>query len=106
MIDTIRVGLGVLDFVAAPRLMRLQLRAAPDRLSTAALRVLGVRQVVQGALTAMVGSRSARRVGAAVDGLHCASMLLLALVDPPRRRAALVQASVAALLGSAELGRA
>lgn len=106
MIETIRLCLGAVDLVGARGLLRLQLQRRPDRLTTGALRVLGARQVVQGALIARAGSRTARRFGSAVDGLHCASMLLLAAIDRRRRGPALVQASIAALLGAAELGRA
>lgn len=105
MIETIRLCLGAADLLGARGLLRLELQGPPDRLTTGALRVLGARQVAQGALTARIGSRTARRFGSAVDGLHCASMLLLAALDERRRRAALVQASIAALLGAAELGR-
>lgn len=106
MIEAIRIGLGALDLLAAPRVLRRALGSPPDGLTTGALRVLGVRQIAQGVVTARSDSRTVRRISAAVDSLHCASMLLLAILDRRRRSAALVQASIAALLGSSELGRA
>lgn len=60
------------------------------------VRVLGARQVVQGAVTAMHDDDPATLVvGAAVDGLHAASMLPLIAVRGPYRRQAAVSAATA-----------
>jgi hypothetical protein len=61
----------------------------------AVARVLGVRQLAQAVVSAAAlspgGAPGGRAVvltlGAEVDALHAASMLALALADPPRRRA-------------------
>jgi hypothetical protein len=75
------------------------------RSEAAAVRALGARHVTQAALvTAVPRSAVAGRV---VDLAHLASMLLLAAVDRPRRRAALLSATVAGALlaASAVAGR-
>jgi hypothetical protein len=77
----------------------------PVGLVTAA-RVLGVRHLLQAAiLERRLGHRpgSSARPAGAVDLLHAASMLALAAVDPPRRRPALVSATVATALAIGEL---
>lgn len=106
MLETVRGCLGALDLVAAPRVAAAELGSHAGRGETVVMRVLGVRQVAQALLVGRTDSRTAHRFGAAVDAAHCASMVLLALLDRRHRRAALVQASLAALLGAAELGRA
>lgn len=60
------------------------------------VRLLGARIAGQGALTAARPSRWALECGAGVDGLHAASMLVLAVLAPRYRHTALVSAGVAA----------
>ena len=101
----------------APRLL-LSLEAAwgawllgraPGRLSSGALsrrpaktlvRLLGARQLAQAALIEARPSRSRILAGALVDGLHAASMVLLARGRSQIARPALASAAVAALLSS------
>jgi hypothetical protein len=63
--------------------------------------VLGVRQLAQAALVARTGSGNAHTLSAVVDALHGATMVPLA-VDPRRRRFALDQLWIAAVLAIAE----
>lgn len=93
--DTVRVALGTAEAVAPEALAALENGRRGDSVTVRVHRVLGVRQIVQGAATAAAGSAGARRIGAVVDVLHAASMVLLAVLDPGRRRAALVQAATA-----------
>lgn len=67
------------------------------------VRVLGVRDMLQAAVTASKPSRAVLVSGAAVDGLHALSMVGLGLVDRRRRRAAGVSAAVAGLLAVAQV---
>lgn len=67
------------------------------------LRVLGVRQLLQGGLRLRYSSRRARQVGAIVDGLHASTCVALAVASPSRRTAAARDAVVAACFGLAEL---
>jgi hypothetical protein len=64
-----------------------------DTRSITVARALGLRHLVQAAWSR--GSRSSQQVGAVIDLLHGASMLLLALCDAKRRRVALLDAGVA-----------
>jgi hypothetical protein len=63
--------------------------------------VLGVRQLAQAVLVARVGSGNAHTLSAVVDTLHGATMVPLA-VDPRRRRFAVDQLWIAAVLAIAE----
>lgn len=96
-----RVSWGGLLIVMAPRLARW-VGHPPDRRAAVVMRVLGFRHIVQAAVVA----RRPRYlgVGALLDLLHGISMLGLAAFDGPRRRAALLDATVA--FGFAAGGRA
>ena len=71
------------------------------------LRLLGARQVVQGAVISRGPGQTGRTVSAAVDGLHAASCLALAWWHPQLRTPALRNAGLAtgfatwALVGAA-----
>jgi hypothetical protein len=64
-------------------------------------RVLGVRHLAQAAVCGLVPARGVIQAGAAADGLHSASMLALAGVEPRLRRALLADAAVAAAFAAA-----
>ena len=68
-----------------------------------ALRFLGARHVATGVVQVLFPSRF-QRLEIAVDLIHTATMVGLAAIDPPRRRPAVVTASVA--LASAAAGMA
>lgn len=87
-----RVSWGCLLIVLPLGLIRT-LGLPSDRRAIATIRVLGLRHLVQAAVVGGSGRRI--RVGALVDLLHGVSMLLLASFDAPRRRAALLDATVA-----------
>ena len=87
-----RVSWGCLLLVVPPGLTGA-LGLSSDRRAMATMRVLGLRHLVQ---AAVVGGRGQHiRSGALVDLLHGVSMLLLARIDTRRRKAALIDASVA-----------
>ena len=65
--------------------------------------VLGTRHLIQAALSALAPQPSVLTVGAAVDALHAASMLLLAVADRGARRVALTDALAEALFAAAGL---
>jgi hypothetical protein len=107
-----------LDVVSGGRLCwGFVLLSAPDRLAVglgvpspaprvrAVIRVLGVREIVQALLIARRPGPRMLRAAMAVDATHSASMVLLATLDPPRRRlagtSALVSSSFAALSAGA-----
>ncbi len=66
---------------------------SPDDLEEGALRVLGVRHLVQG-LGQVAAPRATAPLAVAVDVVHAASMAALAAASPSRRRAALVTGGV------------
>ncbi|MFZ7089321.1 hypothetical protein [Curtobacterium sp. RRHDQ10] len=79
---------------------------APGRSSRATVvfdRVLGVRQLLQAALTARSSGPDAHRLGAAVDIAHAASMIPLVVVGWPRRGFVVRQLCVAAAFATAEV---
>ena len=65
------------------------------------VRVLGLRQLVQAAVTAPTPSPAVLALGVEVDLLHAASMVALAAVRPRYRRAALAEALAATALACA-----
>jgi hypothetical protein len=99
----VMVGWGALLLTATRPLLRRLSGSRPSSRDVAVTRVLGVREVAQGVVLAVAPRTAA--VGGAVDALHAASMLLLAVLSRRHRRAALVSAAVAALLATAS-GRA
>lgn len=67
------------------------------------VRVLGARDLVQTAVTAVRPSRAVLVGGAVVDSLHAMSMIALAVMSRPSRRAASTSAVVAALMAVAQV---
>jgi hypothetical protein len=65
--------------------------------------VLGIRHLIQAALTAAVPEPAALAIGGQVDAVHAASMLLLAAVSRAGRRAALTDALTEAAFAAAGL---
>lgn len=72
----------------------------PDPRTVFVIRVLGVRHVVQGTVSAFIPNAHVLAWGASVDGLHSTSMVALGLVDPRRRRLAWTDAVIAAAWGA------
>jgi len=105
-IDLARAAVGIVDLVAAPAMAAVELGHPADHVSVVAFRLLGARQIVQALITRATGGPRARRYAASVDVLHAASMALLALIDPGRRRGALVQCAIASTFAAAEFAAA
>lgn len=76
---------------------RLQGRA-PDEAERLAVMALGGRHVAQGLLEVAVPHRFGR-LYTGVDAIHAASMLLVAALQPDRRRAAATSGALASLAG-------
>ncbi|MGH7666440.1 MAG: hypothetical protein ACRENY_03000 [Candidatus Dormibacteria bacterium] len=97
-LSLLRATLGSADLVA-PRLLAADL-AAPESGGEVRLllRVLGVRQLAQAALSLALPRASVLWLGVATDATHAASMLVLARLRPDWRRGALADAAVASLL--------
>jgi hypothetical protein len=75
----------------------------PSRRARRVAQVLGIRHLVQAALTAAAPEPAVLAIGGQVDAVHAASMLLLALVSRAGRRAALTDALTEAALAAAGL---
>jgi hypothetical protein len=64
----------------------------------AVARLLGARQLTQAAVCGLMPTRGLIQAGAAVDGLHAASMMALAGAKPGLRRALLAETAIAGAL--------
>jgi hypothetical protein len=101
LISGVRASYG-LALLCVPGPMITALTGAPvSGRVIAVARVLGVRQLVQAGICGLAPTRGLTQVGVAVDGLHAASMLGLAGVEPGLRRALLAETAIAAGLASA-----
>lgn len=98
----LRLGIGAVEALSPKWVVQVVYEMDPVTDRVLVVRVLGVRHLVQAALTRS-GSRRARIGGAAVDGLHAASMIVLALANQNYRRAGLIEAVVALGLAASEL---
>lgn len=103
-LEPLRAGYGLCqltrpDFIAA-RLLRHRL----DSRATVVVRVLGARHLFQAAVIGLAPrSTFLHRAGAVVDLLHASTMVILALSDGRRRKAAFADAAVACFFATAEL---
>jgi hypothetical protein len=96
----------------------LALLAAPDPLASvlggvscdppmrAIIRVLGAREAAQALVTSLRPARKVVVVGAAVDAMHSASMILLAAREPRLRRLAAASVAAAGLFAVVGFGEA
>jgi hypothetical protein len=92
----LRAGYGLLLLGAPGPVARLYAGRGCDRRTVAVARVLGARHLAQAALSARHRSETALGLGVAVDLLHAASMIGLAVLDRSRTRAGLLDATGAA----------
>jgi hypothetical protein len=105
-LSIVRAGYGVvLLAVPGPLLTRVTGGPVSARVRAVA-RVLGARQVAQAMICGIAPSSRLTEAGAAVDGLHAASMLALAGAEPRLRRALLAESVIATALGSAGVAAA
>lgn len=91
----VRAAYGAVLLCVPGPLIRHVAGTRPDRRSLITARVLGVRHLAQGALTAANSGRQGLRIGASVDAMHAASMAALAAGDRNRRRIALTDGAIA-----------
>lgn len=100
-LEAVRAAYGLCELLAPDFVSGQLLGKAPDRRARVVIRVLGARHLVQAGLTFRAGS-VAHGIGGGVDGIHAASMLALAVLDPGRRTSAAVNAAIATLFAAAE----
>jgi hypothetical protein len=77
-----------------------------DRRTCAVVRILGLRQLIEAVVVAVIPSPLTLKVSSAVDGLHAGSMLALAAADDRRRKIALADAALASSLSAAAWAQA
>ena len=99
-VGILRVALGGLLLGRPMEALRLA-RTSPSSTIVALTRLLGARYAVQGSLD--VGVPHDRRLDAAVEGLHAASMLAIARSGRPHARLARISAGVAAAFAVMDL---
>lgn len=100
-LQLIRAGYGVTLLLVPGPAIRLATGSVPSRRTCRTARLLGARHLVQSALTAAVPLPVTFAIGGQVDSAHAASMLLLAAVSRPGRRAALTDALTEAVFATA-----
>jgi hypothetical protein len=95
--SAVRAAYGLLLIAAPGALVAGVARAEPGPRERDVVRLLGARHVAQALASACAGRR-ALGPGAAVDAVHAASMVALAVTDARLRRAEMADALVAAAL--------
>lgn len=94
LLSAVRCGSGLLCLVA-PRQVAAAVGGSQDRATHVFIRILGGRELAQGAVALAAPTRPVLLTGAVVDGIHVTTMIGLAAVDPRRRGPALVNAVTA-----------
>jgi hypothetical protein len=94
LLPAVRAGYGMALLCAPGPVIRRCTGKPANRRTLTGARVLGARHLAQAALTARA-TPAVQGVGAIVDALHAASMMLLAAADAELRRAAGIDAAVA-----------
>lgn len=89
-----RAGYGLALVIAAPVLLR-RVQPDPPPHAVPVARLLGLRELAQGAVTALHPSDLVRAAGSVTDGLHLASMVGVAAVSRSYRRLGVAAAAQA-----------
>ena len=97
----LRAAYGAALVLAPGPVIRLATGQRPSRRACRVAQVLGIRHLIQAALTAAVPEPAVLAIGGQVDAVHAASMLLLAAVSRAGRRAALTDALTEAAFAAA-----
>ena len=96
-----RASYGVALVMAPSALIRVATGRSPGRGTRRVAQVLGARHLIQAAVSAFAPMPAVLAAGAAVDGLHAGSMIMLAISDRDARRVALTDALAEALFAAA-----
>jgi hypothetical protein len=97
----VRGGYGAILLCAPGTAIRLSGAGPASRRALAVTRVLGVRHLIQAAVTAAAPNAAVLTIGAQADFAHAASMLALAAASRPLRRAGLADGLIATVLAVA-----
>jgi hypothetical protein len=101
-----RAGYGAALVMAPGVVIYLATGRFPGRRARRAAQLLGIRHLIQAAVTAFAPVPAVLAAGAAADSLHAASMLTVAAVSRDTRRAALTDALAEALFAAARFAAA
>ncbi len=93
----LRAGWGMLLIAAPSETLRAVAGTAPHPVARQVARLLGARELAQAFL---IKNQRRARIGSAVDGLHAASMMALAVSQPKWRRLAFTSAAIASAFGA------
>jgi hypothetical protein len=97
----VRGGYGAVLLCAPGTAIRLSRARPASPRARAVTRLLGIRHLIQAAVTAAAPNAVVLTIGAQVDLAHAASMLALAAASPPLRRAGLADGLIAAMFAAA-----
>jgi hypothetical protein len=101
-----RAGYGAALLLAPGPVIRLATGSSPSRRTGQVARLLGTRHLAQTALTVVRPDTGTFILGARVDSVHAASMVLLATLSPTARRTALADAVAETAFAAFALRRA
>ena len=102
-LQTVRATYGAALVLLPGPVIWLATGQLPSRRACRVAQVLGVRHLIQAAVTAAAPEPAVLAIGGQVDAVHAASMLALAAVSRAGRRAALTDALTEAALAAAGL---
>ena len=102
-LQTVRAAYGAALVLLPGPAIWLATGQLPSRRSCRVAQVLGIRHLIQAAVTAAAPEPAVLVIGGQVDAIHAASMLALAAVSRPGRRAALTDALTEAAFAAAGL---
>lgn len=91
----VRAGWGTALLLYPDVLVKAASGRMPTETSRVVARVLGVRQLLQAAVTLRLPSRTVRELGVATDALHAATGLAVAVLRTPWRRLAILDTTIA-----------
>jgi hypothetical protein len=106
LLAAIRASYGVTLLIAPDAVIYLGTGRCPSRRARRVARVLGARHLVQAGVSAFVPLPRVLVAGAGIDGLHAASMVMLATLGRAMRRAELTDALAEALFAAAGVSAA
>ncbi|HEY1346850.1 MAG TPA: hypothetical protein VGF54_17825 [Streptosporangiaceae bacterium] len=101
-----RAGYGVALLMKPGLTIRLATGRLPSRRVCRVAWLLGARHLAQATLTTLAPRPGVLAAGAAADGLHAASMVMLAMADRAARRTALTDAMAEAAFAAAGVAAA
>ena len=106
LLPATRASYGVALLMAPGAVIYLATGRLPGRRARRVARLLGARHLIQAGVSACAPLPGVLAIGVWVDGLHAASMLILAAVGRGMRRAALTDALAEALFAAAGVSAA